>query len=102
MIQTIVTKAQAMLIDSRLPSEMWAEAIDTAVYLHARSPSRTLDYKSPYEVLYGHKPTLTHLRRFGCQVNKLIPKEQRVDKNYGTKTPATLFRLQTLYSMSMP
>ena len=88
MIQTLTTKARAMLIDSRLPPEMWAEAIETAAYLHARSPSRSLDFKTPYKVLRGpgKVPEISHLRRFGCRANKLIPKEQRVDRKFGPRS----------------
>ena len=80
MIRTLVTKARAMLLDSRLPDKFWAEAINTAAYLHGRSPSRPLCNKTPYEVLQNKKPEISHLRRFGCAAYKLIPEEQRVGK----------------------
>jgi len=51
MIQTLVTKAHSMLIDAKLPTAMWAEAISTAAYLHERSPSWPLLHKTPYEML---------------------------------------------------
>ena len=35
MIQTHNAKAPAMILDSRLPPSLWAEAINTANYLHA-------------------------------------------------------------------
>lgn len=77
MIRTLVTKARAMLLDSRLPDRFWAEAINTATYLHNRSPSRPLSNKTPYEVLQNNKPEISHFRRFGCAAFKLIPEEQR-------------------------
>ena len=80
MIRTIVTKARAMILDSRLSDEFWAEAVNTAVYLHARSPSRSVDGLTPYEMLFGHKPELGYLRRFGCVAYKLIPEVQRKGK----------------------
>jgi hypothetical protein len=36
--------------------------------------------RSPYEILHGEKPDLSHLRRFGCSANRLIPKEQQEGK----------------------
>jgi len=80
MIRTIATKARSMLLDSQLELEFWAEAVSTAAYLHTRSPSRTLDGKTPYELLWQKKPSLDHLRRFGCAAYRLIPKEQRNGK----------------------
>ena len=76
MIRTIVTKARALILDSCLGDEFWAEAVNTAVYLHARSPSRTVGGLTPYEKLFGVKPELGHLRRFGCAAYTLIPEAQ--------------------------
>lgn len=86
MIRTITTKARSLLQDSSLPSEFWAEAIQTAAYLHARSPTRANAGKTPYELLYSSPPTLLHLRRFGCLVYKLIPKSQRGEKKFGHRS----------------
>ena len=65
---------------------MWAEAIATSVYLHARSPTRTLDGRTPYEVLYEQVASINHLRRFGCRAHKLIPKPQRVSGKFGSRS----------------
>ena len=80
MIRNIVIKARAMIFDSRLSDEFWAKAVNTAVYLHAHSPSRSVGGHTPYEMLFGQKPELGHLRRFGCVAYKLIPDAQRNGK----------------------
>jgi len=80
MIRNIVTKARAMLIDSKLEDEFWAEAVSTAVYLQARTPSQSIGGTTPYDKLKGKKPELGHLRRFGCAAFKFIPKELRKGK----------------------
>ena len=80
MIRTISTKARSMLLDSRLEDIFWAEAVNTATYLHSRSPSASLHGRTPYEVLHNTKPELQHLRRFGSAAFKLIPPEQRNGK----------------------
>ena len=80
MIRTIVTKARAMLIDSKLEDDFWAEAACTAVYLHARTPSQSIAGGTPYEKLKGKKPELGQLRRFGCAAYKFIPKKLRKGK----------------------
>jgi transposase InsO family protein len=53
MIQTLNTKACSMLNDAGLPMTFWAEALNTACYLHQHSPSPSLQNKTPFEMLYG-------------------------------------------------
>ncbi|KAI0991999.1 hypothetical protein K3495_g16187, partial [Podosphaera aphanis] len=74
--RTIVTKARAMLLD--LPIFLWAEAIATSVYLYNRIPHRTIDFRSPFELLHGASPpSITHLHAFGTMVYIHIPVETR-------------------------
>ncbi|KAI0998763.1 hypothetical protein K3495_g9431 [Podosphaera aphanis] len=74
--RTIVTKARAMLLD--LPKFLWAEAIATSVSLYNRTPYRTIDFKSPFELLHGTiPPSITHLHAFGTKVYVHIPVETR-------------------------
>ena len=86
MIRTIATKGRSLLLDSKLDPELWAEAINTATYLHARSPSRVIGNKSPYEALYGDKPLLSHIRHFGCLAFKLVPEAQRTERKFGSRS----------------
>lgn len=64
--RTIVEMARCMLISSKLPESLWAEAVNTAVYLRNRSPTSLL-MKTPYEMWSGVKPAVYHLRIFGCR-----------------------------------
>jgi hypothetical protein len=98
MIRTITEKARAMIIDSQAPVQSWGEAVNTAVYLHQRSPNEGLKskigrdgyqapYEAPYEMLHGfgkpmhdadsneisYQASLDNLRRFGCHASRLIP-----------------------------
>jgi len=73
MIQTQNAKARAMLLGCSLPPIMWAEAISTANYLHARSPTSSNNGVTPNEKLLGRKPDVSHLRRFGCKTFKSLP-----------------------------
>jgi hypothetical protein len=61
MIQTLNSKARAMLLDAALPMTFWAEALNTACYLHQCSLSQCLNNRTPFEVLYGKSPPLQHL-----------------------------------------
>jgi hypothetical protein len=77
MNKTLMEKARSMLSGAELGHELWAEAVGTTCYLVNRSPSSTLDDKTPHEVWTGKKPSLEHLRVFGCDAYVHVPKENR-------------------------
>jgi len=86
--RTIVEKIRAMLADASLPSHMWGEMLFTSVYLRNRSPAARLRLrgiqKTPYEVWYGKKPNLSHLRIVGCDawhhVSKELPGQKKLSE----------------------
>ena len=56
----------------------WGEALSTFVYVRNRLPTASLpSNKTPYEVAFGKKPSLQHLRVFGCRAYVMIQKDQR-------------------------
>jgi hypothetical protein len=73
----LMEKARCMLSGVGLGKELWAEAVGTACYLVNQSPSSTLDEKTPHEVWTGKKPSLTHLKVFGCEAYVHVPKENK-------------------------
>ena len=77
MNRTLVETVRAMLADSRLPHRFWAEALSTTAYLINRSPTKTLDGKTPFQAWYGKKPNVNHLRVFGCSAYVHVPKDER-------------------------
>ncbi|KAJ8715602.1 hypothetical protein PYW07_010084 [Mythimna separata] len=77
MNRTLVEKAKCLILNSRLQKCFWAEAISTAVYITNRSPTKALDYKTPYEMWTGKKPNLNNLKIFGCHAMVHVPKENR-------------------------
>ncbi|KAM3955568.1 uncharacterized protein ACR2FA_010514 [Aphomia sociella] len=72
--RTIMESARAMLIARNLPLYLWAEAVQTAVYLMNRRSNKPV---TPYEQWTGKKPSLVHVRTFGCDAYMHIPKEKR-------------------------
>lgn len=66
-----------MLFQSKLPISFWGDCPLTATYLLNRIPSRTLQNKSPCEVLYCKTPNYSHLRAFGCFAYANVPIPQR-------------------------
>jgi hypothetical protein len=77
MNRTLMEKTRSMLSGSGLGQEFWAEAVSTAYYLANRSPSLALDDKTPHKVWSGKKPSLQHIRVFGCDAYVHVPKENR-------------------------
>ena len=66
-----------MLSGVELRHELWAEVVGTTYYLVNRSPSSVLDDKNPHEVWTGKKPSLEHLRVFGCDAYVHVPKKNK-------------------------
>ena len=75
--RTLVECARNMLKGKNISNGFWAEAINTDVYLKNRSPTKILDSKTPFEVLYGYKPEVGHLKIFGSNAFAHIPKDER-------------------------
>ncbi|ERF75333.1 hypothetical protein EPUS_00125 [Endocarpon pusillum Z07020] len=72
----VCEKARAMLLATDLPASLWAEAVLTATDLMYSSPTRALPHRgTPYEKFHGKKPSLLHLRVFGCVAYGRIPKQ---------------------------
>ncbi|KAK1661504.1 hypothetical protein QYE76_049663 [Lolium multiflorum] len=62
----VVAMARSMMESKGLLGKFWGEAVNTAVYLLNRTPTRSMVGGTPYEAWYGRKPSVDHLRTFGC------------------------------------
>jgi len=81
----LIQKARAMEISSNIPSDLWPETYKTAGYLQNRTPSKTLEWKSPSQALQKalkqeQQSHLDHLRIFGCRAYALKHKIPRTQK----------------------
>lgn len=54
--RSIVEKARSMISDSGVAKNLWSEAVCAAVYVLNRSPTSTLENKTPAELWYSEKP----------------------------------------------
>jgi hypothetical protein len=75
--RSIIGSARAMIHDQELPMFLWAEACNTTVYVHNKSPHRILGDKTPEEAFSGVKPEIGHLRIFGCPIYIHVHVEKR-------------------------
>jgi hypothetical protein len=72
--QTLGGIARAMLQQADLSKEYWPWALDTANYVYQIHPRKDMGTrKTPYELWTGKKPTIAHLRVFGCPCFVHIP-----------------------------
>ena len=78
MNKTLMEKAISMLSGIELGQAFSAKAVETACYLANRSPSLVLEEKTPHELWIGKKPSLSHMRVFGCDAYVHVPKEKRI------------------------
>lgn len=87
MNRTIVEKSRCLLFEAGLEKFLWAEAVNTSVYLRNRQVVSGTNFKTPYEIWMGHKPDISHIRVFGSMAMVHMPKEKRLkwDKK-ATKT----------------
>lgn len=77
-----------MLKDAKLPVEFWVEAAETDAYLRNRTAAGPLingKPTSPEEAFTGQKPSIDHIRVWGCKVYsyvdpKSLPVGSRHDK----------------------
>ena len=94
--RTLVESVRAMLTQVKLPKKFWVEALNTAVYLRNRSPTKAVNHATPFEAWTGDKPDVSHLFSFGCTAYAHIPKDERkkldskarkcIFLGYGTET----------------
>ena len=64
--RTLMERAMSMLHGAGLPAFLWAEAVNTAAHISNRVPCSRHKDTTPYELWYGEKPDVGHLRVFGC------------------------------------
>ena len=67
MNQTLIGGARALLHHSGMSRGFWAEAINVAAHVINRAPRKGLGWRTPYEVLFGRVPDVSHFRTFGCR-----------------------------------
>lgn len=56
----ILNIARALRLQAHFPIKFWGEYVLTGSFLINRTPTRLLDGKTPYEILFGEPPTLEH------------------------------------------
>jgi hypothetical protein len=63
----LVELARTMLDEHRTSRRFWADAISTACYISNRIFLCSILNLTPFDLRFGHKPSVSHLRPFGCK-----------------------------------
>jgi hypothetical protein len=78
--RTMFDLIRTVMLASFLPTSLWFLALYFVVYVLNRTvPTRSTSYKTPYELVYNKKPSLHHLRVFGCSCLYRLLDKNRVD-----------------------
>jgi len=76
--RTLLEKVRAMLREAQMADMWWGEALKTANYIRVRLPTNSLPNSiTPFQLWYGRKPDLKHMRTFGCKAFVLLPKPKQ-------------------------
>jgi hypothetical protein len=76
--RTLVESARSMIHAKDLPIKLWAEAVNTSVYILNKTGPSSVKGKSPYELWFGKEVlSINHLRIFGTECFVHIPKPKR-------------------------
>lgn len=73
MNQTLLDMARSMILQAELDKMFWEEAVLTAAYITNRTQSSINKNKTPYELWFGKKPNVSHMKVFGCIAYARVP-----------------------------
>ncbi|WZZ61068.1 hypothetical protein YC2023_061175 [Brassica napus] len=62
----ILNTARALRFKAQLPVKFWGYCALDAGYLINRTPTKLLNGRTPFELVYKRPPPMSHLRVFGC------------------------------------
>ena len=63
----LTQRARAMRMYINLPKSLSNEMYYTAAYILNRTPTEALGWKTSYEIVWGRKPLVAHIRPIGCR-----------------------------------
>ena len=76
--RSVFELARSMLHDAGMSTVFWGEAVMTAIRLLNLRPTLHEQHKTPFELWYGRKPSIKHLRVFGCDAFVHVLNDERV------------------------
>src|ERR1700730_7474911 len=74
--RTLDEGVASLLSDSHFPARFWGEALSCYLHTLNLSPSAAVSGKTPFEAFYHRKPSVSHLRVFGCRAYAHVQKDK--------------------------
>ncbi|XP_071721876.1 uncharacterized protein [Rutidosis leptorrhynchoides] len=68
---------KSMMFAMNVPRKFWPEACNTTSYIQNRLQTKSLKGITPFEMLFGAKPKVSHLKVFGCVAYTHISEKKR-------------------------
>ena len=75
--RTVMEMTRCIMFEKKLPKFLWAEGVNTSVYLLNRLATKAVNDCTPFEMWTGVKPTVKHLRVFGSPCYVHVPSVKR-------------------------
>lgn len=76
-MRTVLETTRSALKEQSFPDELWEEALNTTIYCLDRSINTRSSSQTPYELYFGTKPSVKHIRIFGSlALTKVQPKKR--------------------------
>ncbi len=92
--RTVVERTIALMHSERIPINLWAEVMDSVVYLKNRSPSRALNRSTPFEALTGERPISPMCELLGVQLGARSLRPNEITRSH--------LELDSAASLGMP
>ena len=71
---------RCLMREAKIHRRFWPEIMKTVAYLKNRTIANTAENKTPYEIFFGIKPNVKHLKIYGSRVFVRIPEVLRKGK----------------------
>lgn len=71
---------RCLMREAKIHRRYWPEIMKTAAYLKNRTIANTVENKTPYEIFFGIKPNVEHLKIYGSRVYVRVPEVLRKSK----------------------
>lgn len=78
--RSIMDIARCLLTEAKIDRRFWPEVVCAAAYLKNRTLANTAELKTPYEIFFGNKPNVNHLKLYGSRVFVRVPEQRRRSK----------------------
>jgi hypothetical protein len=75
--RTVMEGVRSSIYQAKIDVSFWTEAVIYIVYTLNRTGTRLLGNYTPYELFTGNKPSVSHMKPFGCPVYFMIPDKLR-------------------------